>query len=239
VKLPRLLLVNTATAAGSVALTAGETLVGEVLLNLSSTHSDRLLPSISQLLTDTGTTLTDLDAIGVVTGPGAFTGLRVGVATVKGLALATGKPTIGVSSLQALAMQVPGTLLPVCALLDARKQEVYAGLYRWQGGLPLPRHPERVTPPDLLLEGLEGTVLFVGDGAVAYRTLIVRRLGPRAHFAPWPCHTLRASSCGPLVLAALAAGETQSAAALAPVYVRPSEAEIRWGESGSEGTLEG
>ncbi len=237
--MPRLLLVNTATAAGSVALTYGETLVGEVLLNLRSTHSDRLLPSIGQLLADTGTRLADLDAIGVVVGPGAFTGLRVGVATVKGLALAIEKPVVGVSSLQALALQVPGTLLPICALLDARKQEVYAGLYRWQGGLPLPLDREVVLPPDQLLAELAGDALFIGDGAVAYRTLIVRRMGQRAHFAPWPCHTLRASSCGPLVQAALAAGEANTAATVAPVYVRRSEAEIRLGGLDVPGALEG
>ncbi len=235
---PRLLLINTATGAGSVALTFGESLVGELLLNLKSTHSDRLLPVIKQLLDDTGTALAGLDAIAVVVGPGAFTGLRVGVATAKGLALAVGKPLIGVSSLQALACQVPCTSLPVCVLLDARKQEVYAGLFQWQEGEPRPVAPERVIPPGRLLDEFNGDVLFLGDGAVAYRTLIEERLGPRAHFAPWVCHVLRAGSAAPLALAAFQAGHGVAPRELLPVYIRASEAEIQWAAKDREALLD-
>ena len=236
---PNLLLLNTATAAGSVAVTSGETVVGELLLNLRSTHSDRLLLQVSQLLADTDTALDRLEAIGVVVGPGAFTGLRVGVATAKGLALASGKPLLALSSLQGLASQVPCAAGPVCALLDARKSQVYAGLFHWQDGHPRACSPERVIDPEALLEEFSDEVLFVGDGAVAYRTLIVRRLGARARFAPWPCHVLRASSLGPLALAALNAGETCSAQSLAPVYIRPSEAEITRARRLQEGVLDG
>ncbi len=151
---PRLLLINTATPAGSIALTSGEQVVAELLLNLATPHSDRLLPGIDQLLHATGSTLAGLDALAVVVGPGSFTGLRVGVATAKGLALGAALPLVGISSLQTLACQVPGTTLPVCALLDARKQEVYAGLYQWRDGLPQPLGEERVLDPERLLDEL-------------------------------------------------------------------------------------
>jgi tRNA threonylcarbamoyladenosine biosynthesis protein TsaB len=236
---PRLLLLNTATPAGSIALTIGEQVLAELLLNLAKPHSDLLLPGVEQLLDATGSELGTLDALAVVVGPGSFTGLRVGVATAKGLALAAGLPLVGISSLQTLACQVPGTLQPVCALLDARKQQVYAGLYQWHEGVPQPLVPERVLDPETLLEQLSGETLFVGDGALVYRTLIVRHLGSRAHFAPWPSHALRVSSAAPLVHAALAAGETRSAADLNAVYIRRSEAEIMHARQAVTGSLDG
>jgi tRNA threonylcarbamoyladenosine biosynthesis protein TsaB len=223
-----LLTIDTATRAGSVAVSRGETVLGEILLNAGSNHTDRLLLSLQQLLGDLQLTPEQFDAFAVVRGPGSFTGLRVGVATVKGLALATGKPVIALSSLELLAMQAPLARYPVCALLDARKQEVYSCLYHWEGGRPQPLGPELVQPPERLLHSLQEEVLFVGDGCQTYRTLIVRQLGPRAHFLPWPCHLPRASSGAALALSALRRGETLSGAALSPCYIRPSEAEINW-----------
>ncbi|AMV72540.1 tRNA (adenosine(37)-N6)-threonylcarbamoyltransferase complex dimerization subunit type 1 TsaB [Desulfuromonas carbonis] len=236
---PRLLLINTATPAGSIALTAGEQVLAELLLNLASPHSDRLLAGIDRLLADTGTSLSQLDAIGVVHGPGSFTGLRVGIATAKGLSLATGKPLVGISSLQALACQFPASSLPVCVLLDARKKEVYAGLYRWFEGVPQLQGVEAVIDPEGLLDDLAETTLFVGDGALVYRTLIVRRLGTRAHFVPWPGNLLRVSFAAPLVQQALAAGEGCSAAALKARYIRRSEAEIMHSRRTAAGVLDG
>jgi tRNA threonylcarbamoyladenosine biosynthesis protein TsaB len=224
-----LLTIDTSTSAGSVALSRGEQLLGEELLNIQATHTDRLLLSLARLLEDTGVGLEDVDAFGVVLGPGSFTGLRVGVATVKGLAMATGRPVVGVSSLQALAVQVPYPRFPLCAMLDARKKQVYAGSYRWEGGLPVVQGCERVVSPDDLLDDLEGDILFVGNGAAVYRTLIVRRLGPRAHFAPWTLDVPRASTVAALTLAQWRNGQAMSAEVLAPRYIRPSEAELMLG----------
>lgn len=223
-----LLTIDTATRAGSVAVSRGETVLGEIVLNTGSNHTDRLLLSLQQLLKDLDLTPAQFDAFAVVIGPGSFTGLRVGVATVKGLALATGKPVIPLPSLELLAMQAPLPKYPVCALLDARKQEVYSCLYQWQGGRPVALGPEQVLAPDRLLASLSGEVLFIGDGCQTYRTLIVRQLGSRAHFLPWPCHLPRASSGAALALQALRLGETLPGAALIPRYIRPSEAEINW-----------
>lgn len=234
-----LLTVDTATPCGSVAVTRGETLLGEVLLNVRSTHTDRLLVTVRQLLGDVGLSVADLDALGVVLGPGSFTGLRVGVATVKGLALASGLPVVGVSSLRTLAMQFPFPRHPLCVLLDARKGEVYVGRYAWEGGLPVPLAPEAVVPPEALLATLEGETLFAGDGALSYRTLIVRQLGDRAHFVPWPLHLPRASAAAALALAAFRQGETVPLELLVPTYIRPSEAEIMWAKRQKEGLLDG
>ncbi len=234
-----LLTIDTSTPAGSVALSRGEELIGEVLLNLRSTHSDRLLPAVQLLLQDAGMQLAELDAFGIVLGPGSFTGLRVGVATVKGLALATAKPVVGVSSLQTLALQVPYPAYPLSVWLDARKQEVYAGRYHWEGGLPIALDKERVASPEQLLDEISEDMLIIGSGAVAYRSLIVRQLGSRAHFVPWPLQQPRASSAAALALAALRNQETISLEMLEPSYIRLSEAEVMLARRAGDNPIEG
>jgi len=222
----RLLLVDTATQTGSVAVSQGEKLLGEIVLNGPANHTDHLLGNIDELLRGVGLAIGDMDAFGVVLGPGSFTGLRVGVATVKGLALATGKPVVGVSSLAALAWRLPFAELPVCPLLDARKGEVYAALYQWSGDEFSPLLAPCVLPPERWLERLTGDVLFIGDGAQSYRGLIEESLGGRARFAPWPAQACRASNgLGP-ALARLRRGEHIALERLVPTYIRPSEAEL-------------
>ncbi len=234
-----LLTVDTCSASGSVAVSRGDTLLGEMFTHLPGTHSDRLLLTAQQLLDATGLRLEEVDAFGIVHGPGSFTGVRVGVATVKGLAMATGRPVVGVSSLRTLALQAPFSRFPVCALLDARKKEVYAGLFGWEGGVPVPLGPESVLPPDRLLEKLEGEALFIGDGALAYRTLLVRRLGSRAHFAPWPFNFPRAGAAAALALADFRQGLGLPPEQVVPHYIRPSEAEILWAREQERCLIEG
>lgn len=221
-----LLAIDTATSAGSVALCRDETLLGEILFNVRGTHSERLMATIRQLLAETGLDLAQIDAFAVVRGPGSFTGLRVGMASAQGLALATGRPVIGVSSLQALAMNLGEASLPVCALLDARKQEVYAGLFHMRRRLPLPLGPEQVVAPARLLPRLEGPLLFVGEGARVYRGLIEDHFGAQAHFASWPLNLPRASMAAALALERLRLGERPTLHELKPAYIRASEAEI-------------
>ena len=221
-----LLSIDTSTPAGSIAVSRGDQLLGELLVNSPATHTDRLLLGMERLLQDVAIDLGQIDAYAVSVGPGSFTGLRVGVATVKGLALATGKPVIGVSSLRALAAQIPFCRYPVCAMMDARKKEVYVGLYRWEGGLPVLQGREMVLPPEKVLDQLDGEILFVGNGSAVYRTMIVRRLGQRAHFAPWSLDLPRASTLSSLALIEYREGRTLSAPELLPTYIRPSEAEL-------------
>ena len=222
----KLLTIQTATPAGSVALTTGEQLLGELSLNVRRPHGNWLLGAIEQLLKVAGMVVADLDGFGVTVGPGSFTGLRVGLAIIKGLAMATGKPIAGVSTLQTLAMQAPYAALPLCTLLDARKQEIYAGQFLWQGGWPQPTGVERVLPPELLLAGIAEATLFIGDGATVYRTLITRQLGPRPHFLPAAYAPPRAAHAALLARRAFLAGAALPPAAVNPVYIRPSEAEI-------------
>ncbi|OLC39098.1 MAG: tRNA (adenosine(37)-N6)-threonylcarbamoyltransferase complex dimerization subunit type 1 TsaB, partial [Candidatus Rokubacteria bacterium 13_1_40CM_4_69_5] len=124
----RVLAVETSTLAGGVALLDGERIRGEYSLDVSATHSERLMPAIDRVLTDAGWTPADLQGLAAAVGPGSFTGLRIGLSAVKGLALALGIPIAAVPTLDAMAASLPFASLPVCPVLDARKGEVYCAL---------------------------------------------------------------------------------------------------------------
>ncbi|HKI50748.1 MAG TPA: tRNA (adenosine(37)-N6)-threonylcarbamoyltransferase complex dimerization subunit type 1 TsaB [Geothermobacteraceae bacterium] len=233
-----LLTLDTTTRSGGIALSRGPELLAEYSCLVPGHHTDWLLQAIKRTLADTGLTLQQLDGIGVVRGPGAFTGLRVGMATAKGLAIGLGLPMVGVSSLQALAVGLC-TELPVCALLDARKQEVYAGVYQVDEFPPRPLGPERVVGPEQLLATLTGEILFVGDGAVAYREQIEHCYGRQGRFAAGPADRLRPGAAAALAHAAWESGEACSPAVLNPSYIRPSEAEIAWSLKSQNAAIQG
>ncbi|HEX9023100.1 MAG TPA: tRNA (adenosine(37)-N6)-threonylcarbamoyltransferase complex dimerization subunit type 1 TsaB [Geobacteraceae bacterium] len=221
----KLLTIDTSTSTSSVALTIGERVISEYLLNLEKTLASRLLRAVDAVLRETGLAASDLDGIGVALGPGSFTGLRIGAATAKGLALAAGKPLVGFSSLAMLAMNLPWCAFPVCPMFDAKKKEVYTALYSC-AELPLPVIADCAVSPGDFLEKIRGTTVFVGEGALAYRDLIMDRLGDKALFAPWPAHSPHASQGAVLARDAFNRGEHIPAAALAPRYIRASEAEL-------------
>jgi tRNA threonylcarbamoyladenosine biosynthesis protein TsaB len=225
---PVILTIQTASPAGSLALSDGEHLLAEICLDVHRTPTEWLLQSLDQLLAKADIDKDGLDAVGVVRGPGSFTGLRVGLATAKGLALATGCSLLGISSLQCLAMQLPFVSMPVCVMLDARKQEVYTASFNWESGCPHFVAEERVIKPENLLAEIAGETLFVGNGAMVYRSLIVRLMAGRAHFAPTFLNLPRAGAAAALALQAWQAGRTLSAAELMPSYLRLSEAELNW-----------
>lgn len=221
----KLLTIDTSTRACSVAITDGERLMGEHLLDLEKTHSSRLLASAMGLLADAGMAISDLDGFGVSLGPGSFTGVRIGVATVIGLALATEKPVAGFSSLAMLAANLPAFPYPVCPMFDARKKEVYTAIYRCN---PLPEAvaPDSVLNPASFAAQIGEPTVFIGDGAEAYRDIISSALGDMAIFVPGFCNIPRASAGALLALRCFQRGETIPPDRLLPTYLRASEAEV-------------
>src|SRR2546428_4373699 len=159
----RLLAVETSTLAGGAALLDGELVVGEYALDVSRTHSERLMGAIDRLLTDAGWTVRDLEGLAVSVGPGSFTGLRIGLSTVKGLALALSIPIVAVPTLDAMAALLPVRALPLCPVLDARQREVYASVYSWGcGGMDPVWEYLGIAPADLARR-LEAPVIVLGD----------------------------------------------------------------------------
>jgi tRNA threonylcarbamoyladenosine biosynthesis protein TsaB len=221
----KLLTLDTSTSVYSVAISQGGLLLGEASGGAGKETAARLVPAVERLFADCGLTPAELDGFAVTIGPGAFTGLRVGLAFIKGLAYAVNKPVVGLSSLQLLAMNAAESSIPVCPLFDARRGEVYGGLYRFGGGTGT-LIADMVSPPEKFLDMIHEPVVFLGDGAVRYQELIVERLGSSAFFVAAGRNNPAASAAIPLALQAFAAGKAVEAAALLPCYLRLSEAEL-------------
>jgi tRNA threonylcarbamoyladenosine biosynthesis protein TsaB len=222
----KLLGVESATLSGGVALLDGDRLLGEITLNIALTHSERLMSAVDRLLADCGLAPADLDGLAVSVGPGSFTGLRVGIATVKALAMALDLPIAAVPTLDALASRLPFADAPVCPILDARKGEVYLSLYRWRDGGMAREWDYLALPPELAAARLDAPVILLGDGIEACRPWL-DRLGADARVAPAAQRMPSAASVAVLGRAALSAGEGVGADSLAPLYLRPSEAELK------------
>jgi tRNA threonylcarbamoyladenosine biosynthesis protein TsaB len=218
---PRLLAIDTSTLTAGVAAFADGRTVAE-RRRVVTVHSESLLTLVDEALAEAGLLPKDLDAVVCGAGPGSFTGLRIGLATAKGLCFALGRPLVLVSSLATLAARAPvGS--DVCAVLDAYRGEVYAGRYRITAGGPQPLAAESVSPPDRLAAELRlaGPVLLVGAGALKYPELVADgRTLLDDDGAPRPSDLAR------LGAARLAAGESDPLGPSGPRYIRASEAEI-------------
>ncbi|MBI5409946.1 MAG: tRNA (adenosine(37)-N6)-threonylcarbamoyltransferase complex dimerization subunit type 1 TsaB [Nitrospirae bacterium] len=225
----KILAVETATIAGSVAiLDDNRGLIGEVRVDIKVAHAERLMPSIVWLLKSSGISIKEIDAFAVSIGPGSFTGLRIGLSTVKGFAYATGKPVVPVPTLDAFARTLPSCSYMICPMLDARKNEVYAGLYKWEGGHCRKILPEAAISPVELLEQIDEPTVFTGEGAAIYRKLISDVMKDNAVFAPASRMSPSASTVAELAVEIIRQGIFTDPISLTPFYIRRSEAEIHW-----------
>jgi tRNA threonylcarbamoyladenosine biosynthesis protein TsaB len=222
----KILALETATLAGGAALLDGGRVVGQSVLNIAITHSERVMAVVDRLLQDCGWDIKDLQGLAVSIGPGSFTGLRVGVATAQGLALALDVPVAPVPTLDALAATLPFAEWPVCPVVDARKGEVYLSLYRWTGDAMKREWDYLALPPESAIERLAAPVIVLGDGVPACQPFLVR-LGAGVRIAS-PAHSLPSPAVvGELGHAMLESGQGVAGEALTPLYLRPSEAELR------------
>jgi tRNA threonylcarbamoyladenosine biosynthesis protein TsaB len=209
-----------------VAVVDEKAISAHAVINSGETHARQLLPLIDRTLSSCRLTVADLDGFAAVRGPGSFTGLRIGISTVKGLAAACGKPVTGVSSLEALAYPFSDWAFPVCALIDARKGQVYACWYRFKDDRPEPLTDEEVLPPKEAAARFSGPCLFVGTGAGVYRSVIEGIAGSEARFALPFQNDIRPETVAHLGLRRLRDKETESLDDFAPVYIRPPDAII-------------
>lgn len=230
----KVLSVETSTLLGGAAVMDENGLIAERRLNVKTTHSERLMKGIEDMVRDSLIELSDIDVLSVSIGPGSFTGLRIGLSAVKGIAFVTGKPVVAVPSLEAFAWNFPFSALPVCIMLDARKKEVYSALFRWREGNFERLMTEASVKPEGLLREIEaktggGKILFAGEGALLYGKEITGRLGERALFAAPQHMAPSASNVAYLGLLKARRGEFSDPSSLCPLYVRKSEAELKFG----------
>jgi len=227
----RILGIDTSTSCGAIGLIDDERVVSEYLLDIPVTHSERLPGAIELVLRDARCAIEDLDGWAISLGPGSFTGLRIGVSTVKGLAFATQRPVAGISTLDVLASQISPTPFLICPILDARKGEVYTAFYRYDERIVLRRLSDyqAVTPEDLTKKVEEKTI-FIGDGVKTYGDFLRDSLPSLAVFPPASLNLPHGSVVAKLGLELLRKGEVLDLSAFTPIYVRPSEAEMKWEE---------
>ena len=216
----RVLAVETSTLAGGVAILDGDRVVGEYLLDVRVTHSERLMVAIDRVLRDASISIGDLDGVAVAVGPGSFTGLRIGLGTVKGLVFGQSIPVVGVPTLDAMAAGIPFSGLPVVPVLTARRNEVYTSRYRWDGARMRREGEYLAISPAELSALLDEPVILVGDAATAIESPFAR-VAPVARRLPSP------AVVGQLGIERLMRGETVAGADLVPFYLRPSQAELK------------
>ncbi len=227
----KLLAVETATSRQSVAVLEDTQVLTASDEDAEGSHAKRLVPMIDRVLRSVGLTLADLEGLAVSIGPGSFTGLRVGLATMMGFRLVTGLPLAAVPTLEALAWNLRGEYGPICPMLKARTGEVYWGGYQWTEAGPLQvRWEERVGSLEAVAAAIQGPTLVVGEGWVVNRSELRRLLGAhRRDIREAPPLSMQASavSVGLAGLERLKRGEV-AGQGLAPRYVQRAEAELVW-----------
>lgn len=223
----KILAVDTATGSCSAAVAERGRLLAELTVANGRTHSRHLMSIIDSVIEMAEMKIEQLDGFAATVGPGSFTGLRIGISSIKGLAYALQKPVVGISSLDALAWQCNQTPLLICALIDARKKEVYSCRYRFIDREMIKEASEKVASPADSLRGIHEPCVFVGNGAMLYRELIAAELGDLAVFADNSHNLIRASTIAELGLSRIEQEPAADAKMLVPHYIRKSDAELK------------
>ncbi len=224
----KVLAVDTSSSVAAVAVMDERELLGEFVLNHKKTHSQKLVPMLDVVMKNLELEPEDIDVYAAASGPGSFTGLRIGITTIKAMAFAANKPVVSIPSLDALAYNVPDTEALVCPMMDARNNQVYTALYKREKGRQANMTGYMGIPVQELAEIIRGKnsdVLFVGDGVLLYREYLKSELGPRCHFAPQYLLQQRASSVAQLALYKAGEGKLENCFDMVPFYLRKSQAE--------------
>ena len=228
----RILAIDTSATVASCAVVEGEKLVCEHILNNKLTHSQTIMPQVEAVLREGELTVADIDLFAAVTGPGSYTGLRIGVSAVKALAHAANKPCAAVSALEAMAYNLACSNAIIVPIMDARREQVYNAIYRSNGNvLSEITAPRAISIIDCCKEiaDMGEKAVFLGDGLAVYRNIIKEQLGELAIFAPANINAQMAASA-----AVLAASKPQiSYSELSPFYLRKSQAEREYEEKRS------
>lgn len=222
----KILAIDTSGQTASAALIEDEKLIGEFTQNDKLTHSQTILPMVAEICEKTNTDPKDVDYIACAVGPGSFTGLRIGAATAKGLCLGLNKPLLAVPTLDALAYHMFMTGAIVCPIMDARRQQVYACFYEWEGEKLVPLTEHMAESIDVIIdiaETFERDVIFLGDGVPVHKEKLAKN--PDFHFAPAHCALQRAAAVAAYGKVMAEEGKAISGNELELIYLRKSQAE--------------
>ncbi len=221
----KILALDSSGLVASVAVAEDDTLLGEYTVNYKKTHSQTLLPMLDEVVRMIELDLNTVDAIAIAAGPGSFTGLRIGSATAKGLGLALGKPLIAVATTEALAYNLYGVRDWICPMMDARRSQVYTGIYRFENGRLMTyksQAPVAVSEIAGELNALGQEVIFLGDGVPVYQELLASLVKAPYQFAPAHVNRQRAASVAALGMLYAREGRFETAAEHRPEYLRLS-----------------
>lgn len=228
----KILAVDSSGMTAGVAVTEDEHLIAEYTVDYKKTHSQTLLPMLDEVKKMIELDLSSIDAVGTAAGPGSFTGLRIGAATVKGLAMALDKPVVEIPTLDGMAYNLFGFEGVICPIMDARRNQVYTGFYTFEqnGGAYRFRVLKEQFAADIRevveeLNKLGRNVMFLGDGVPVQKTVIEESMKVPFGFAPANCNRQRAASIAVLAGQYLKEGKAVTAAAHKPEYLRLSQAE--------------
>ena len=234
--------IDTTTLACSVALLQDDALLAEATLNIKKTHSERLMPLLDNLLTESGIEREAIAAIAVAAGPGSFTGLRIGISTARALAQGLNIPAVAVCTLEALAEAVPVPSVLICPLLDARRSQVYTAIYRRSFEKPHQLitllEPTAIALSELItaITSYDEPVVFLGEGLNSYAADLEKSLpAGKAIIPPAPFRVCRASLVALTGLHLLALNPTASYLDVLPIYLRLPEAERLAGNNAVKG----
>lgn len=223
----KVLAIDTSASNCCVAVVDEEKIIANFDINIGRTHSETLLPLIDSLNKFTNLTLDDIDIFACCVGPGSFTGIRIGIATIKGFAVSLNKPVIAVSTLESLAYNIPPIDGTVCSILDAKHNNVYAAFYKYDNTITMIGDYNTNSIDELIenAKGFNGNIWFVGDGAISYKELLKTELKEHAFFVPKFLNAQSAISIARIALDKYNRNEITNGYDLHPLYLRKSQAE--------------
>lgn len=236
----KIIAVDSSGLVATIAVIEDDSMIAEYTINYKKTHSQTLMPMLQEVVKMTELDLDSIDAIAVAAGPGSFTGLRIGSATAKGLGLALNIPVIAVPTVDALAYNFWATDKIICPIMDARRDQVYTGLYEFvKDGFSIIEAQMAISISELIdkINKLSRPVIFLGDGVPVYKEKILELSTCDVAFAPAHMSRQRAGAVGVLGMKMFKEGKYETAAEHKPEYLRLSQAEREREEALANGTV--
>lgn len=224
----RILAIDSSSMVATVAITTDGILNAEYTINYKKTHSQTLLPMIAEIVKMIEIDMDSIDAVAITGGPGSYTGLRIGSATAKGIGLALNKPIINVPTMDALAYNLYSSQYVICPIMDARRGQVYTGIYKFEETEMKTIKPQCIMMIDELIKELDTikeSVMFLGDGVDVHKQLIDDIMDTKHYYAPASMNRHKASTLGTIAEIYYKNGKTETAKEHKPEYLRLSQAE--------------